>query len=83
VVTDRNGSDARANFFDDGTALVPQDGGKNAFGIFARERERIGVADASRDISEQDLAGLGSLQVEHFDFERFACFPGNGSACLH
>jgi len=83
VIAGPDGGHARADFLDDGAAFMTQYRGKDAFRVFAGERERVGVADAGRHVADQDFACLRTFEVQHFDFKWFACFPGDGSTCLH
>ena len=83
MVADRDRLDAVTDLFDDCAAFVAEHGREQAFGILARQRERIGVADARRDVAQQDFAGLRTVQVDLLYFERFAGLPGDGGACLH
>ena len=83
VVPDGDRRNALADFFDDGAALVAEDRRENSLGVFTRQRERIGVADAGSDVAKQHFAGPGPLEIQHFDFQRFARGEGNGSASFH
>ena len=62
---------------------MSEHGGEDAFRIFAGQREGVSVADTRGDVAQQYFTLLRAIQIEHFDFEWFACFPGNGSTCLH
>ena len=55
---------ARADFDDDAGALVAEDRREQAFGIGARERELVGVADAGRLDLDQHFAGLRAFEVD-------------------
>ena len=52
---------------DDARALMAEDHREQAFGIAARARELVGVADARRLDLDQHLAELRSFQVDFLD----------------
>ena len=62
VVADGQGLNIRAHFFDDGTAFVAENAGKNAFRIGTGEGERIGMANAGGDHADQHFARFGGRQ---------------------
>ena len=70
-------------FDDDCAALVAQYRRKQALGVFARQCERICVADTGCHITNQDFTGFRTLEIQHFNFERFSRFKGNSSTRLH
>ena len=47
MIAGLNGSHTSADFHNDSAALVTENGGKQTFGIFSRERVGIGVTDAA------------------------------------
>jgi len=49
VIAHCNGGNPLADGLYNAAALVAQDGRKHAFGVFAAERERVGVTDAASD----------------------------------
>ena len=57
-------------------ALVPEDGGKRAFGILARQRERIGMAHTRVGDADQHLALLGRRHIDLHDLQHDFCAPG-------
>jgi hypothetical protein len=67
----------------DAGALMAQDGRKQALGIGARQRERVGVADAGRLDLHQDLAGPGAIQPNRGHLERFAGRDRHRRTYLH
>jgi hypothetical protein len=83
MVTNFKATDTRADLFDHSTTFMSEYRRKYSFRIFAGERECVGMTDASGDISEQNLAGLRAINIDFFNFEWFACFPGYGGAGFH
>ena len=83
MITRFDRADARTHFLDDRAAFVPEHGREQAFWVVAGQSERIGMANAGRDVADQDLALPGSVKVERFDFQWFACCPGDGGARFH
>ena len=77
VVSHCNAGDPGADLLDHRAALVTEDGGKETFGVFPGQRERIGVTNAGSDITHQHLTLLRAGDVDFFDFQWFACFPGD------
>ena len=75
--------DAGADVDDDARAFVAEDHREQAFGIAARTREFIRMADAGRLDLDQHFAGLRAGEIDVDDFERLAGLPGDGSARLH
>ena len=75
--------DARADLAHDARAFVPEDRGKEPFGIRARARELVGVADARRLDLDEHLAGLRPFELDVLDDERFPDFPSDCGARLH
>ena len=71
---------ARADRLDHATAFVAEDAGEHSLGIVAREREGVGVTDAGGDDAHQGFAGLGAIDFDVFDLERFARLPGDRGA---
>ena len=74
---------ARAHLAHDARPFMAEDGGKEAFRIGARKRERVGVTDAGRSDLDQHFSRMRTFQVDIGDGERFAGFPGDGGFCLH
>ena len=58
-------------------------GGGSGVGLAGLQDGTVQMANASRDISKQYSAGLGALEFQHLNFQRLACFPGDGGTCLH
>jgi hypothetical protein len=56
---------------------------EQAFRIGARQRVGVGVADAGGHDLDQHLAGFWALDVDGFDGQRRASFPGDRGAGFH
>ena len=69
---------AFADFHTDARALMAKNGGKAPFGIFARQGESIGVADAGRPKLDQHFAVPRPVEVDVGDFERLARLERDG-----
>ena len=78
-----DGLHARPDVDDDAGALVTEDGREQPFRIGARAREFIRVAHAARPDLDENLAGLGSFQVDRDDLQWLSGSIGNGGASLH
>ncbi len=63
---------ARADVDHDAGALVAEDRREKPFRISAGARELVGVADARGLDLDQDLAGLGAIEIHRFDDQRRA-----------
>jgi hypothetical protein len=74
---------AGADVDHDARAFMAQDGREDAFGVGARERVVVGVADAGGLDLDQHFAELRALQVHGFDGEGLAGFPGDGGFGFH
>src|ERR1019366_2383674 len=83
VVVARHARHARPDLDDDACAFVPEDGRKEAFGVFAGEREPVGVADARGLHLDEHFARLRSFEVDGFDRQRPAGLPRDRGSCLH
>ena len=70
-------------FDDDAGALVAEDGGEQALGIGAGERELVGVADAGGLDLDQHLAGFRPVELDRLDDERLARLVGYRGAHAH
>ena len=68
---------------DDAGTLVAQNGGEQPFGIGARERELVGVADTGGLHLDQNLPGLGSVEVDLHDRERLGLLQCDRGSGLH
>ena len=75
--------DAAADIDHDARALVAEDRRKQAFGIGARQREFIGVADAGGLDLDQHFAFARSLELDGGYFQRLSGGDGNGGANIH
>ena len=75
-------ADAGTDFLNDRAAFVAEDCRKNSFRVFARQRECIRVTDTRCDVSQQNFALFRSVKFDFFNFERFACFPGDSGTIL-
>ena len=62
--------DAGPDIDHDARALMAEDRGKQALRIGARERERVGVADAGGLDLDQHLARLRPLEIDRLDGQR-------------
>jgi hypothetical protein len=69
-----------ADLAHDARALMAEDRRELAFGIEARERVGVGVADAGRHDLDQHFAGLRPADLDGLDGERLVRLPGNGCA---
>ena len=67
----------------DARALVAEDGREDAFRVGARQRVVVGVADAGGLDLDQHLAGARAFEVDGFDRQGRAGFPGDGGTGLH
>ena len=56
---------------------------EDAFGVGARQRELIGVADARGLDLNQHFAGPWAVQLDGGDFKRFSRFKSDGCANVH
>ncbi len=74
---------ARADLAHDAGALMAEDRREQPFGIGARERVGVGVADARRLDLDQDLAGPRAVELDGLDRQRLAGLEGDGGAGLH
>lgn len=83
VVARFYGRDAFADFDDDAGAFVAEDDREEAFGVIAREGERVGVADARIGDLDQHFALLGRGDVDLDDFQGLSGCEGNGSTGFH
>src|SRR6185312_16788046 len=83
VVTFLQGGDARADVDYDPRALVSEDHREEAFRIRTGTGEFIRMADAARLDLDQDLSGLGTIQVERHHLERLARRICNGRLGFH
>ena len=71
---------AFADLDNDARAFMAQHGGEDAFGIVARQRERIGVADAGVRDPDQHFALARRLDIDLDDLQGLASGKGNGGA---
>src|ERR1700722_4899331 len=76
-------SHAGADFTYDASALVAEDGWKQAFAVEAIERVGIRVANAGGLDLDQDLTRLRPFQIEFDNFQWLLGFESDGGACLH
>ncbi len=83
MVAGFDAGDAAADFLHDAAALVAENHGKHAFGISARQGERVGMAYAGCDDAYQHFPGFRSGQIDFFDAQGFIGFPGNSRSGLH
>ena len=74
---------AAADLDHDAGAFVAEDHREQAFGIGARARELVGVADAGRLDLDQHLAGPRSFELDGLDYERLAGGVSDGGASFH
>jgi hypothetical protein len=78
VVAGHEARDARAHVDDDARALVAEDDREQALRIGPRARELVGVADAGGLDLDEDLAGLGPVELDVLDDERLASLVTDG-----
>ena len=64
-------------------AFVAENRGKDALRVIAGEREGVGMAHAGRLDPHQDFSGLRPLDVDFFQLQRFAGFPGDSGTRFH
>jgi hypothetical protein len=83
VVARLQAGHAGPNLDDDARSLMAENGGKQTFRIFARQREPVGVADARRPDLDQHFAGLRPLQLNRHDFQRLSSPRGDRRAHIH
>jgi hypothetical protein len=83
VVALLHARDPRTDIDDDAGALMAQNGGEQPFRIGARERKLVGVADTGGLHLDQNLPGLGSVEVDLHDVERLGLLQCNRSSGLH
>ncbi len=62
---------------------MPEDRGKQPFGIGTRERELVGVADAGRLDLDHHLASFWPVKVDLHDLQRLGLFHCDRGAGLH
>ena len=74
---------AFADLDDDARAFMAEHGGEDAFRVVARQRERIGVADAGVGDLDQDLALLRGGHVDLDDLQGFSSLEGDGGFGFH
>lgn len=74
---------ARADLAHDPGAFMAEHAGEDSLAVESVERIGIGMADARRHDLDQNLARLGTFQVELDDFQRLLRFKGNGGTGLH
>src|SRR5690606_6783586 len=70
VIADLHARDALADFLDDAAAFVAENRRERALRIVARQRIRVGVADARRHDAHENFALLRPLEVDLFDAQR-------------
>ncbi|MEH2478233.1 hypothetical protein V1282_001590 [Nitrobacteraceae bacterium AZCC 2146] len=62
---------------------MAENGGKQAFGVGAGQREFVGVADAGGLDLDQHLAIARAFELNGSDFQRLAGSDSNGGANVH
>ena len=78
MITDRDRGNPLANRLHNAAALVTQNRGKHALGVFAAERKRVGVTNAASDDFDTDFARFRRRYFDFFNLKRFACGPSDG-----
>ena len=78
MVTHRHAGDALADGFDNPAPFMAQNDREQAFGVFARQSESIGMANARGDNFDAHFASLRRHYVDFLDRERFVNGPGDG-----
>ncbi len=71
------------DFFDHRTTFMAKHRRKYAFGILTGQRECVGMTNTGGDVSQQNLTFFRAVNIDFFNFEGFAGFPGNCSTRLH
>ena len=74
---------AGATFDHFATAFVAENCGKDAFRIFARQGEGVGMADAAGDDFQQHFAFARAFDVNFFNRQGLFGCPGNSGSCFH
>ena len=80
MVSDFDATDSLAYFFNNCSAFVSKDGGKNAFRIVSGKRECVCVTDSGGNVSDQHFSGFRSFEINHIYLQRLSSFPGNCSS---
>ena len=83
MVAYRNRGHPRADLDHDARALMAEDRREQAFGIGAGAGEFVGVANTGRLDLDQHLAGLGSIELDGGNLERFAGLEGDCGFDVH
>jgi len=83
VIALLHAGDAAADIDHDARALMAEDCRKQPFGVGARQRELIGVADAGGLDLDQNFALARPLELDGRYFQRFSCGGGDGGANIH
>ena len=73
----------RSCFLNDSTAFVAEDRRENTFGIFARQGKSVGVAHTGRHIANQHLTLAWTFDINFFNDQWLACFPGDCGSRFH
>src|SRR6185437_6987195 len=74
---------AAADIDDNAGAFVAEDRGEEAFGVRARQRVLVGVADAGGLDLHENLAVARPIELDGFDAELLAGLAGDRCAYLH
>ncbi len=80
VIAGAEPGDTRSDLLDDTAALMPEDGGENAFRVGPGKGEGVCVAHAGRHDTHEDFALLRPGDVHFLDLQGLACAPGHGRA---
>ena len=83
VVADFEALHVFTHFHHHAGAFVAKHAGEESFGVFARESEGVGMADAGGLNFHHDLVGAGCVQVDFYDFKGCAGFYGESCASFH
>ena len=75
--------DARSDLTNDAGTLVAENRRENSLAVEAVERIGIGMANSRRLDLDQDLAGLGALQIQLDDLKWLLGLERNSGTCLH
>ena len=83
MVTGLDTGDPFAQGHNDARTFMTQHGWEKPFGVFAREREGVCVADTGVRDLDQHLALAWRLDIDLDDLQRFACLEGDGCTRFH
>ena len=83
MVIDRDTLNACAQFANNTSAFVAEDGGEDTLAIKPVERVGVSMADAGRLDLNQNLALLRAFKIQLNDFQRLLGLKGDSGTGLH